>query len=300
MLTKTTLTVFDNYIPAIQRRTGFVYSENITAYMKSPDSLIDKYQKQLNAVREKPELLEDYRFDPNASSSKHFDRLRLNIALYNDLKPSDYETARFLFAEESKYRRTGNYLDPNEDIDNLYFSALVLTKFENPEIIWAFFDAKNIDMDSACGFDGEYLVAAGITRTYEYLQSIDHAEKQRLLDYIGETVDTSKYTQQEIDDWKGFKAEYHKDFSYPVSDELSFLQLTDEKDLLLIALRDKAKQPGEWTRDEIADFEFYAEYLEAEELQIKGRQLAVANKPTSPSDKVPAGLWNFIKRKLGF
>ncbi|MBO9661197.1 MAG: hypothetical protein J7527_20400, partial [Chitinophagaceae bacterium] len=146
-------------------------------------------------------------------------------------------------------------------------------------VIWAFFDTKNIDMDSACGFDGEFLLAAGISRTYEYLQRTDHPEKQRLLDYIGETVDTSKYTQQDIDEWKGSKAIYHKVFSYPVSYELSFLQLTDEKDRLLIALRNKAKQSGEWTRDEILDFEFYADYLDDEELQIKARQLALKLKP---------------------
>ncbi len=68
-------------------------------------TLQDKYAEALESVRQNPKLLDDYRFDKDALNSKHFDRLRLNIAIYNDLKPTDYGIVKFLFTQEKEWRK---------------------------------------------------------------------------------------------------------------------------------------------------------------------------------------------------
>ena len=67
--------------------------------------------------------MDNYRFDKDAINSKHFDRLRLNIAIYNDLKQTDYEIVKLLFSEEKEWRKHGK----DGEVDNLYFCAFILT-----------------------------------------------------------------------------------------------------------------------------------------------------------------------------
>jgi hypothetical protein len=233
--------------------------------------LIEKYKNQLDLVRQNPNLLDNYRFDKDAASSNHFDRLRLNIAIYNDFKPSDFEIAKFLFTEESKWRKDAK----DGEVDNLYFSAFILTLFKRPEIVWLFFDTKNIDFDSGIGFDAEYLVAAGIEETYKYLETTDNIHKHDVLNYIGETVDTCNYSQEEINNWTKFKREYFNCYTYPISNELYFFYSTNEKDLFLAKLPEWIKQNREWNYQELGMFRTYAKYSGDKLLQVKASELTV-------------------------
>ena len=169
-------------------------------------TLTEKYQNQLDLVRQNPNLLDNYRFDKDAPNSNHFERLRLNIAIYNDFKQTDFELVKFLFNQEKEWRKV---VDDGE-VYNLYFCAFVLTFFNKPEIIWAFFEAKHIDFDSGCGFDGEFLVAVGIEKTYAYLQTTTHPDSQAMLKYTKELVEESDYTDEHIEEWKAHKREYFR------------------------------------------------------------------------------------------
>ncbi|MBO9618787.1 MAG: hypothetical protein J7539_07075 [Niabella sp.] len=231
----------------------------------------EKYKKQLDLVRQNPNLLDNYRFDKDAVSSNHFVRLQLNIAIYNNFKSSDFEIAKFLFVEESKWRKNAK----DGEVDNLYFSAFVLTQFKRTEIVWLFFETKNIDFDSGIGFDGEYLVAAGIEETYEYLKTTDNVHKKDLLKYIGETIDTCNYSQEEIDDWTNSKREYFNCYTYPITDELYFLYSTNEKDLFLEKLPEWINQNRKWSYEELSLFRTYAKYSGDKLLQIKASELTV-------------------------
>ena len=243
----------------------------LCAIISDPLQLTEKYKNQLDLVRQNPNLLDNYRFDKDAASSKHFERLRLNISIYNDFKPTDFEIAKFLFTEESKWRKDAK----DGEVDNLYFSAFILTLFKNPEIIWLFHDTKNIDFDSGIGFGGEYLVSAGIDKTYKYLETVDNTHKQDLLNYIGETVDSCNYSQEEIDNWAKFKKEYFNIYSYPITDEIYFFYSTNEKILFLEKLPEWIKQDREWTYEELSLFRTYAKYSGDKVLEIKASELTV-------------------------
>lgn len=179
----------------------------------------EKYIKLLNDIRKDFSLLENYRFNKDVENSNHFEQLCINIAIYNDLEQSDYEIAKFLFLEENKWRRSPK----DGEVDNLYFSAFVLTLFERPESIWLFLNSKNIDFDSYIGFDGEYLIALGVEKTYDYLSKVENPNKNDLLKYIGETRKSCWYSEELIEKWNELKENYFSTYKFPAGDELCFL-----------------------------------------------------------------------------
>ncbi len=234
-------------------------------------TVTEKYKTELDLVRQNPKLLDNYRFDKDTINSKHFDRLRLNIAIYNDLKTTDYEIVKFLFTEEKEWR---NYAKDGE-VDNLYFCAFILTLFNSPAIIWLFFEAKNIDFDSGIGFDGEYLVSAGIKETYQYLKTVDNPIKTELLKYIGETEEDCNYSQADIDDWKENKKSYFRSYKFPIQDELYFLYSTNERELFLSKLPEWIKQEKAWTYEELGLYRTYAKYSDDKALEIEAFKLTL-------------------------
>ncbi|SOD14769.1 hypothetical protein [Pedobacter xixiisoli] len=239
-------------------------------------TLIEKYKTELELVRQNPKLLDNYRFDKDDINSKHFDRLRLNIAIYNNLKQTDYEIVKFLFTEEKEWRKYSK----DGEVDNLYFCAFILTLFNSLEIIWLFFETKNIDFDSGIGFDGEYLVSVGIKETYQYLKTFDNPLKTELLKYIGETEESCNYSQADIDDWKENKKSYFTGYKFPIQDELYFLYSTNERELFLSKLPEWIKQERNWTHEELGLYRTYAKYTEDKTLEIEAFKLTIEKNDT--------------------
>ncbi|KFC22756.1 hypothetical protein [Epilithonimonas lactis] len=229
------------------------------------------YQVKLDFVRKNRELLENYRFEKEASNSKQFDRLRLNIAIYNDLKSTDFEIVKFLFNQEREWRKYGK----DGDVDNLYFSAFILTLFNSPEVIWQLCETKSTDFDSSIGFDGEHFLTSGIEKTYEYLESVDHPLKFDLLDYIGLTEYSCKYSQEQIDEWKKDRISYFINYKFPIRDELDFLYATNEKELFVTKFLQWIKQKKNWTSEELALYRTYAKYLEDKASEIEALKLII-------------------------
>ncbi|WP_159732450.1 hypothetical protein [Sphingobacterium sp. 18053] len=243
--------------------------------------MIEKYKTELDLVRQNPKLLGNYRFDKDAIDSKHFDRLRLNIAIYNDLKQTDYGIVKYLFAEEKEWRKYGKV----GDVDNLYFCAFILTLFNSPETVWLFLDAKNIDFDSGIGFDGEYLVSAGVKETYQYLKTADNPNKTELLKYIGEAEENCIYSQVEIDDWKEMKMSYFRCYKSPIQDELYFLYSTNERELFLTKLPEWINQERAWTYEELGLYRTYAKYADDKVSEIEAYKLTIKkNDKDFPTD----------------
>ncbi|MFY7732394.1 MAG: hypothetical protein ACOVSR_02845 [Bacteroidia bacterium] len=234
-------------------------------------TVTEKYKTELDLVRQNPKLLDNYRFDKDAINSKHFDRLRLNIAIYNDLKKTDFEIVKFLFTEEKEWRKYGK----DGEVDNLYFCAFILTLFNSPEIIWLFFETKNIDFDSGIGFDGEYLVSVGITETYQYIKTVDNPLKTELLKYIGETEENCIYSQADINDWKEYKKSYFSSYKFPIQDELDFLYSTNERELFLTKLPEWIKQERNWTYEELGSYRAYTKYADNKTLEIEAFKLTI-------------------------
>lgn len=246
-------------------------------------TITQTYQQTLDEIRQNPTLLDQYRFDRDAPDSKHFDRLRLNIAIYNDLRQTDFEIVKFLFEQEKEWRKLDTSGAKGE-VDNLYFSAFVLTLFNNPAVVWLFLETKFIDFDSSIGFDGQYLIAAGIETTYQYLETVDHPDKQRLLKYIGTTVKTCFCTQEELADWKAGKKAYFHDYQYPIENEIDFFYLTREKQCFLDALPGWIHAQYNWTLANSLTYKKYAEYAGDVLMQIEATKRVIEHCEKSSTD----------------
>ena len=125
-----------------------------------------KSHDELDLVRADISLLERVRFRDIPGEDRCTERLRLCIAIYNDLRSSDFEIVKRLFIETIEWRKSQVPGDP----DHFYFCAYLLSLFENPESIWLFDQAKHIDFDSSCGFDDEHYLSFGVKKTIQYLK----------------------------------------------------------------------------------------------------------------------------------
>jgi hypothetical protein len=231
----------------------------------------ETYQIELNSVRQNLDLLNNYAFEIKADNSKHFDRLRLNIANYNDLKDSDFNIVEFLFKQEKEWRKYGK----DGEVDNLYFCAFVLTHFGKPEIILYFFETKNVDMDSGIGFDGEYFVSTGIEKTYNFLENTKDTNKEKILKYIGESVKDCIYTNQAIESWKISTEQYFICFKYPIKDLTYFLYSTRQKELFLKQFPIWLNEQENWTYDKLGLYRTYAKYSENKLTQLQAIKLTL-------------------------
>lgn len=135
-----------------------------------------KYRNELKLLRSDIHLLSEYSIDSALDKNRNqIKRNRILIALYNDCQPTDYEIVDSIFNEEKKLRKSDWEIE-NYDVEVLYLSAFILTKFNEVEDIWKFIDSKTIDFDSSIGFDTEYLLSFGVSRVYEYLKKIKAGE----------------------------------------------------------------------------------------------------------------------------
>lgn len=237
-------------------------------------NVTEQYKKELDLVRDNPDLLDNYRFDENTENSNQFKRLRLNIAMYNDFRESDYEIAKFLFGEEIKLRRTEDIgQDDDYEFHSFYFSTFLLSLFKNPEKIWTLYEAKSIDFDSMIGLDGEYLFTSGIEPTYGFLEISEHPLKKFIYKYYGSNIEECYLTEDHMNQWKKSNPSRFENYKYPISDELRFLYDTREKTLLIEKLPAWINSQKTWNEYTIYDYLDYAIYAGDKEMEMNARKL---------------------------
>jgi hypothetical protein len=71
-----------------------------------------------------------------------------------------------------------------EYFENLYWCAFLLWRVGDLRDVIPLWRAKNIDFDTACGFDIQFLTGAGLNQTIEYLESSTDPEAKPALEYI--------------------------------------------------------------------------------------------------------------------
>ena len=78
-----------------------------------------------------------------------------------------------LFRREMTYRRADAPTEGDVESDyfeHLYWCGLLLYLVGDPTDVPLMWEAKNINMDTGCGFDGQFLVGAGVEKTIKYLE----------------------------------------------------------------------------------------------------------------------------------
>jgi hypothetical protein len=213
-------------------------------------SLEQKYRDELKVLRSNPKLLSNYSI--NSAEDKNLNQIKRNrilIGLYNDCKSSDYEIADFIFNEEKTLRKSNVEVEKYE-VEVLYLSAFILTKFNRVDDIWKFIDSKTTDFDSSIGFDTEYLLSFGVDRVFKYLEQTDHPNKELGIKLVGSDLLSASYTQEEIDDWKKFKHDYFLVYEFPIKDEVDFSFQAKEYEHLKTLIPIWKTKKNEWTENQ--------------------------------------------------
>ncbi|WP_338791876.1 hypothetical protein [Bernardetia sp. MNP-M8] len=209
------------------------------------------YRDELELLRSNLNLLSEYSIDSAVDNNRNqIKRNRILIGLYNDCKPSDYKIADFIFNEETILRKSDLKVVVDYEVDVLYLSAFILTKFDKVEDIWKFINAKETDFDSSIGFDTEYLLSFGVDRVFEYLENTEHQNKELVKSAIGENSTDSWFLQEEINDWKKHKHEYFKVFEFPIKDEINFLYQAKEYEYLKSLIPKWSLEKSNWTEEQ--------------------------------------------------
>jgi hypothetical protein len=121
-----------------------------------------------------PELLKSLAFVASSDSLANEgiadvnELLREQIArvLNKDLQPNDHALIRYILLQEMQaHQHVGE-----EMTENLRRCAYLLYRLGNVEDSILLWKAKNINFDTYCGLDIQFLVGAGLTETLAYLE----------------------------------------------------------------------------------------------------------------------------------
>jgi len=83
-----------------------------------------------------------------------------------------------LFRREMAYRRADDSAESEGESDcfeQIYWCGLLLYLVGDPADVPLMWEGKRIDMDTAIGFDGQFLVGAGVEQTIKYLE--EHGQR---------------------------------------------------------------------------------------------------------------------------
>jgi hypothetical protein len=113
---------------------------------------------------------------------------------------------RDIFRREMDFRKTDNRAPVDDGLDyfeSIYHCALLLYLVGDPADVPLMWEAKHIDMDTGCGFDGEFLVGAGLQETIRYLEVNGN---QEILNYVKalKKAEEPNYLQE----WERFRVSY--------------------------------------------------------------------------------------------
>jgi hypothetical protein len=110
------------------------------------------------------------------------------------------------FRREMSFRRGDNPAEGDDESDyfeHLYWCGLLLYLVGDPGDVPLMWEAKKINMDTGCGFDGQFLVGAGVEQTIKYLEDRGY---NAAADFLKELK-----SLKELDDlerWEKFRIHY--------------------------------------------------------------------------------------------
>lgn len=111
-----------------------------------------------------------------------------------------------LFRREMSFRRGDDPAVGDDEFDyfeHLYWCGLLLYLVGDPADVPLMWEAKNINMDTGCGFDGQLLVGAGVEKTIRYLE--DHEQKEPA-DFLKELMAFNEL--DDLHEWERLKIHY--------------------------------------------------------------------------------------------
>lgn len=215
-------------------------------------------------------------------------RYRLLIALQYDPQPDDEPLLRRLMEEEIK-------MHANADYQGLYYSlrvvASLLVRFRNPENIPLFICAKLSNFDTHAGFDYQYIISAGLEKSFEYVQTQSPDWAERFYDFMGPSLEECYLEPDELDYWNDYiREDFGPEMKFEsIEDEIYLAGELQEEEFEAQKIREWLAIPREWNKDLLRRKADYLSDLDDIEglLAVKRELLSMQEKPW---DRVAYGM----------
>ncbi len=108
-----------------------------------------------------------------------------------------------IFEREMDFRKAGCPGDDADYFESIYLCGLLLYLVGDLADVPLMWKAKNIDMDTGCGFDVQFLVGAGVDETISYLQARGDFKSVAYLDKCKAVKDFD-----DLPRWERFRIKY--------------------------------------------------------------------------------------------
>ncbi|MEV6239515.1 hypothetical protein [Lentzea sp. NPDC051838] len=128
-------------------------------------------------------------------------RAKVLWALQYDRRPEDLPLLRFLAEQEALCRRHAPFQGLGDQAE---LAGFLLALHRQVEDVWRQFAIKRANFDTFCGYDSEYVFAAGVHATLELVRGGDHPLRGELLEYFGET----DLDDDDVEEWARRKQEW--------------------------------------------------------------------------------------------
>lgn len=108
-----------------------------------------------------------------------------------------------IFRREMAFRQDEDSSDEEDFFENIYWCALLLYLVGDPADVPLMWKAKQLNMDTACGFDSQFLIGAGLDETITYVE--DNADTE-MVQYVRRLQSSSDF--QDLQEWEQFRIRY--------------------------------------------------------------------------------------------
>jgi len=237
--------------------------------------MIEKHIKVLDDIRNGNINIDEFAYQEGTDSNgflydvNSLKRYRLLIAMQYSRKKSDEFFLKYLIDSELKMHR---YAPFQGLYSSMNLNAYLLSQFNRPEYALIFLRVKQANFDTHCGFDLQYLLSAGIERTYDYINSLKNEDEDKLsfFELAGETKEECYFSEAEIEKWKACLDKlYPEEYKFEhIKEEIQLAIELEEYDILKEKVNQWSQSISTWTINQLHDASYYFKLLKDSHQQI--------------------------------
>ncbi|MFC4066697.1 hypothetical protein [Actinoplanes subglobosus] len=165
---------------------------------------MENARHELGRMRESPEAWRELRYEQTTGADGYdcdrnaTRRATVLWALQYDRRPEDLALVRWLAEQEAVCRRKAPFQGLTETTE---LAGFLLAEYRQPEDVWLQFTIKRANFDTWCGYDREYLFAAGTDKTLDLVRSSTHP-------FRDEVLELSTVSDDDLPDWAAGKRSF--------------------------------------------------------------------------------------------
>lgn len=196
-------------------------------------------------------------------------RARVLWALQYDRRPGDLPLVRWLAEQEARCRREAPFQGLGEETE---LAGFLLAGYRQVGDVWLHWEIKRANFDTWCGYDPEYLLAAGVRATIAFVRDSEHADRDAVLERLLDPEGRPRVSEEGLAEWsQGLRLRFPADPA--AEDPLTWVErakLAGERELARQGLdrwaggRQRDKATLGQLRHQLADLGAFAEAARAQ------------------------------------